>query len=416
VSRSKASDVLDRRIRRGVLVVVLLSSVAGLATMLYGARLTPIQAQPRDSYGAGPLGHRAFAEILEALDMHVLQSRGDRYDGPSAPLFFTEPATEARVRGHLRKLEDAVALRAEADQVTIVVLPKWDIAPGGALRPTATAENLEAVEDILFAALPEDTLSGTELVAMDTRDDGYHELGGLLGEYVVELPRLQTITAVPEGATVLLDGAHGAVVLQHGSTYVVSDPDLLHNYNVHRAEHAALWVALFERIDTDTVVFDETFHGHGETYSLKRALGQFPPVLIVAHALLLVFLVVMAGMRRFGPASAAPPAEHGPREGIEVAASVLANGQQLGRLAGRYVASTLEDLHRRLGLPDASSLDARVARIDALAEQRGLPEDTAKRLLAKARQLSATNSGEVWAIARAAHRFRDQMLEQRTER
>ncbi|HJL30756.1 MAG TPA: hypothetical protein RMI62_16880, partial [Polyangiaceae bacterium LLY-WYZ-15_(1-7)] len=75
MSRSRTiGDVFSPRMRRFVLVLLFLSAGAVVATLLYGARLVTPSPGEADSYGGGPLGHRAFAETMEALGWHVMQS------------------------------------------------------------------------------------------------------------------------------------------------------------------------------------------------------------------------------------------------------------------------------------------------------------------------------------------------------
>ncbi len=231
---SDASDIFSTGMRRFVFAIVLLSVVTVVATLLWGAQMVTPRAGPTDSYGAGPLGHRVFAETLEALGMHVMQSRGDRYEGPTAPVLFIEPAKEARIEGHLRKLEDALVART--DLPTVVVLPKWTFHVGiatGRASPVAPAD----VQTIAGIALDDPAI----LIGRRRDSVSRHSLAGILGDFDIDVPELQTVQSVPADATVLLDAAEGAVVLRGGDgTLLVSDPDLLHSFNMHKAQHAAV--------------------------------------------------------------------------------------------------------------------------------------------------------------------------------
>lgn len=432
---SVAGEILSPRARRVVLFVALASGVGLVMTLLWGARFSSPEAGETDSYGGGPLGHRAFAETLEALGYHVLQSRGDRFDGPSAPMLFLEPEVEARVEGRRRLLVDALEAREAAGLESIVVLPKWRFElglhateppvvlthrtfdvwraltkqMGPAEPPEAEATGADEDEE----APPDGSAHLASGLHVGDDDHGRHTLVGVLGSFEVEVPRLQTIQSPPPGADVLLDAATGAVVLRDArGTLIVSDPDLLHNFNLHRGDHALLWETLLRDLGADTIVIDEVFHGHGKVLSLGDALGRFPAILLVAQALFVIFLLLLVGSRRFGPPEEEAALGAGPREAIAVAASVLADGQPLGRLTYNYVVEVLQDIHRHLGLPDVSTLDARAARIDALARQRRVPE-AAQRLLAEAAALAprAKVGAEAWTLARAAHTFRLRMLE-----
>ncbi|MEM9068389.1 MAG: hypothetical protein AAGE52_07775 [Myxococcota bacterium] len=407
---SETGDIFSPWVRRAVLTVVFVSGAAVVGTLLYGAKLVLPQAGSTDSYGGGPIGHRAFAEVMERLGMHVLQGRTDRYENGSAPLLFLEPAVEARIEGRLHRLADAVERRGEAANPTVVVLPKWDFAVGLVADGRVAGVPKGRIDEVFDAALGIDD-PGLQVAQSDDMQ-GYYRLEGLLGEFAAEVPQLQTIAQIPVGATVLLESPFGAVVVESANgTVVVSDPDLIHSFNFHRADHAALWVAILDRFGSDTIVIDETFHGHGKVLSLKEALGQFPTVLLVVHALLLLVLLFLLGSKRFGPPEESVGYGHGPQEAIAVAASVLADGQPIGRLTYNYVVEVLQDLHRQLGLADTPTLLARAEGIDTVAQQRGVPA-VAVSLLNQANGLGEGRRvhGEAWKIARAVHSFRMRLL------
>ncbi|MEO0322550.1 MAG: hypothetical protein AAF447_06315 [Myxococcota bacterium] len=402
-----AGDVFSPRVRRLVLGVALASSVAVLTGLLYGARLVQPTATPRDSLGNGPLGHQAFLVVLERLGIQSYQSRGDRFAGPTAPLVFLDPTLEARVEGRERTLEEALEERRARNLPTVLVLPKWHLQIGlSADDPPARADGIDEVAAVAAAAFPGEDLS----VERGVRDGASHTLHGTLGDFAAEIPDLQAFAAIPSAAEVLLEAPRGAVVLALGSLVVVSDPDLVHSFNLHRADHVRVWLALLERFGSDVVVVDEVFHGHGKVLRLGEALGQFPAVLVVAQLLLLAFLVLARGARRFGPPLRAAEVGRGPREAIAVSAHVLADGQPLSRLAQRYVAEAIADAHRRLGLPPATTAEERALRLDEVAERRGVGT-AAVRLLGEAQRLDAkAPAGASWALVRAAHRFRHTLL------
>lgn len=402
-------DIFAPKVRRALTVALFVSAAAVVATLLYGAKFVSPQAGPTDSYGAGPLGHRAFAETMERLGIHVLQNRGDRYDRGSAPLLFLEPAKEARIEGRLRALDDAIASRRAAQLPTIVVLPKWTFAIGLVPDGAASRVSNTDIKAVVAAALPGEAAT----VALRDDAEGRYLLEGPLGSFAVEAPGLQVLAAPPSGATVLLETEFGAVVVEAPDGVVlVTDPDLIHSFNFHRADHAALWLALVERLGADTLVIDETFHGHGKVLSLREALGQFPPILLVVHGLLLLLLLFWMGGRRFGPPLPEASRGHGPREAIAVAASVLADGQPIGRLTYHYVLEILEDLRHRLGVGGHPSFEVLAERLDHIARERRLPPRWAE-LLRRAHQLrdQTRNEAEAWKVARAAHQLRERLLQ-----
>jgi len=411
VSRPKNQPLVGKWGRRAILTLAFLSIGSVVGTMLYGSKLVPLTPTQTDSFGFGPIGHHAFSETMKRLGMNVVQSRGDRFEGPASPMLFIEPGLKSRVEGKERELSDAIVARAEAARPTIVVLPKWNLFAGAA-EPFVTADT-GSVKEVLEATFSpeEDSYSNASVTLVEDQDgQDSRELYGVLGTFQVQVPKLQVITNVPPLATVLLESPYGAVIVAAADgTVVVSDPDLIHNYNFHRADHAALWWTLLADYGSDTVVIDEVFHGHGKTHSLGRALGEFPAVLLVSHLLLLLLLLVILGSKRFGPALPPFAHGHGPREAIDVAAHVLADGQPIGPLVEEYVAQVLFDLHERLGLPQRGSLEARATAIDEVAEHRRQnPEAMA--LLKAARTLAPRSNADGWRVARAAHTYRQRLL------
>lgn len=412
---AKRADVFSPWMRRFVLGVLFLSCAGVVFGLFWGARFALPQAGEADSLGGGPIGHRAFAETLERAGMNVLQMRSDRYDTATAPMLFIEPQSEARVEGRLHRLQDVLVERSVAGGRSLVVLPKWTFQVGmvmdGAVRPVGTERIGKVIAAVDYAG------AGQPARVSMQQGQSNDVLEGILGSFSIDVPQLQTFEAPPVASTVLLESARGAVVVELANgVIVVSEPDLIHSFNFHRAEHAALWFTLVQRLGGDTIVIDETFHGHGKVLSLKDALGRFPAVMIVIHVLAVLMLVVMLGSKRFGPPEEARGYGAGPQEAISVAASVLADGQTIGRLTYNYVVEVLQDLHRQLGLPDAPTIGARAARIDAAAEQRRVPP-VARKLLDEATAIQdSKQNAEAWKIARAAYGFRSRLLGERKAR
>jgi hypothetical protein len=164
--------------------------------------------------------------------------------------------------------------------------------------------------------------------------------------------------------------------------FLIADPDLLHNFDIQRADHAAIAHDFVTTVlGADTIVVDEVFHEHIETRSLAQIFAHFPGVLALVHGALVVMVVLLYGRRRFGPPRVEPaPYGRGPREVIEVASGVLASGQSVERLAPRYVEQVILDAHRRLGLTEGKSLAQKAAALDAMLVRRGALPDAVRLL------------------------------------
>lgn len=407
---SKRGALLTTGRRRIVITLAILSAAATVVSMLYGAKLRGMTPTSIDSYGAGPLGHRLFAETLIELDYFVAQNRGSNFTGTPNPLWLLEPKLQGRAGGFDQDLGSVLQERTATGLPTVVVLPKWLLFPAQGNVPTIGRDSVGPglVRDV---ALP-----GAQLTLAE--GDSTRELTGILGTFDVELPNLQVFTTIGSYDEVLLDAAEGAVIVRSASgLIVVSDPDIFHNYNFHRAQHADLALAILQRgfsSTSDTLVFDEVFHGHGVQFSLGEAMGEFPAVLLVVHLILVLLLLFSMGTRRFGPTLDAEPIGHGPTEAIEVSASVLADGQGAGSIVFQYVCEVLQHAHTTLGLPTKRTLEGVALSLDEAITRRG-GRAAAARLYARAIELrfSKKNSAELWRIATSVHSFRDELLARR---
>ncbi|MEM7608893.1 MAG: hypothetical protein AAF411_26395 [Myxococcota bacterium] len=400
------TGLLSVRMRRTVLVLGAISVLGTVGALLYGQKLHGITPGMSDSYGRGPIGHRAFAETLQRLGYYVAQNRGSRFDGTESPMWFLEPKPTGRTGGFDRELSEAMEARATERLPTVLVLPKWILTPSTTETPNVLLDSVSPGL-VLDAVAPE-----MEYVVGDS---GRQVLTGVLGEFEVQVPRLQVFTRVAPYDEVLLDGPEGAVVVRNeNGAIIISDPDFFHSFNLHRADHAALTLAVVERgfgSRPDTIVLDEVFHGHGMQYSLAEALGEFPNLLLVVHFLLLALALIAAGSVRFGPPRRGAKLGDGTGVAVEVSAGVLAEGQHAGAILLEYVQEVVLHTYDTLGLGTAQTLDESARALDEAAERRALSAgavalvDEARRAFAQKRW-----TPELFSIAERAHAFRSMLL------
>lgn len=395
-----------RRLRGVVFAVGVLSLVATVAALLFGSRYAEPRSHEPDSFSASAIGQRALVETLEALGVHVVRFRTGSYDEVRAPLWFIEPDPDSAQVGATRHdLAGIVAEREKQGRATVVVLGKW--LPGA--RGFVRAVPDRAITDVLDAVAPG---AGLELVG--SGDDAHPvSITGSLGPLQIEAPRLQVLD--PDPAIEALEStANGVVVARVAGTHVliVSDPDLFHNFNVQRDDNAELALRIVQRgLRSDTVVFDEVFHGHGSVPSLAGALGRFPAVLLPIHALLLALLVAVAGAARFGPVvPPPPPLRAGPAEAVAIGGSVLAAGQPAALLVIGFVEHAIDDIAQRWDVRE-TDVRARAHRIDEIATRRGVAP-RACALLDEVAKLHGHRSAftRALAIASATWTFKRQVV------
>lgn len=375
-----------------------ISLVATGIGLLSGEQFVDPAPTTTDSYGKGPLGHRAFVETLQTLGVHVSRQRRGRLEETRHPLWIIEPGREKqKLSGRLYELDKVLEERQKRELFTVVVLPKWRFeSSSGEPRAVPDEAHTNRIAELLEmqAVHRGDSADGSQLRPVD----------GPLATGDMEVPWPQLVEA--ESLQPLLQDEQGGVLVgRRDYLFVVADPDLLHNFNLHRQAHAEWLVDMVRtRMAADAIVIDEIFHGHGQERSLLRAMGQRPALWATLHLVLVCLLLVMAGSRRFGPPREIEETTgRGPRKLIEVASGVLAAGQRPNVLAASYTRQLLEDLAQRLRI-SARTPAERAESIDRIAQRRGLSL-RAVALLKDADQLEASSVPlpRSMEVARRAH-------------
>lgn len=406
--------IVSDRARGIVMALGALSLVASVAAMVYGRKLTPREISPHDSYGRGPLGTRV---LVEALTHRSIATRREtditRVRNATDPVLFLAPdSPTVSIGGHEHSLASLIRRRSDRGLVSLVVLPKWHLSSMGIAEPLTFAETQSIAEATGM------TLEIERAGKSDARPtERVVSTFGLEGAKVV-LPYPQTVNggyrtlaSIPEGAMIVAN--------ETDTVFLVSDADLVANYDVHRGDHAKLFFSLLRTLGWRSVVVDEVFHGRTKSKSLAEALGEWPGVLVLIQGAMLAVAALLAGRKRFGkPLPTVEAYGRGPREAIEVAADVLTLGRVPSRLASRYVELIVRDVHRRLGLRDdghpVETMEAARA-IDRLGSQRGM-EPAAQELLAEGAKLAASADRKQalkasLALAERAHRLRNRWLD-----
>lgn len=164
---------------------------------------------------------------------------------------------------------------------------------------------------------------------------------------------------------------------KQGSLWIVTDPDLLHNFNIHRGHHSILWLGLIRYLlKSQSVFIDECFHGHAGSLSIVSELSRFPAILFTFQGLLVLALFAWGGMRRWGKIRPVQKAlGRGPQEIIDITAWVLICGQRPDRLVAAYIQRILSDLYERLKLNRGLEPLQLAAKVDSMAERKSIQAD-----------------------------------------
>lgn len=369
-------QVFSLRMRKVVVVLVWISAAFTLVALLKGAQLAQPRATAADSFGNTSLGHGALFEVLGALGVHVSRGRNDDFAERTAPLWVIDPAVKASVGGNEHTLVDLLGAREQLGHNTLVVLPKWEFNYRKKEATPATGRAQEVLAACYRAShpeLPDDAELPVSLqhpVGDVQTSPDVQSVTGSLGRFRSQVPWSQTLSGEVGEILLALD-EHVLVSRFSPTLVVVSDPDLIANWNLQRQQHGALLAALARIYPGDTLVVDELFHGHGRSPSLASAMGEYPTVLLTAQLILVLLLAIAMGAARFGPPAPDFVIVRGPAQSIQVGAAVLAEGRPPGRLAYSYLTELLRALAGALGLENTTSPRSCAKHIDQVSKRRG---------------------------------------------
>ena len=374
------------RVTRVLLLGAALASLAFSLVLASREPLPPAKEGEAHSFSKGPVGHQAFFEFLRALGVDARRFRNTAFDAPRDPLFFIEPRPEAFFGGRQFSLADALKSRLRRGLPTVLVLPKWR---WNKKKKAFQLLDLPSAARVLAAAFPGGDGPGLARAPLPGRrnEKGAVLVPGRAGipDVLVDLPDPQVLRLKGFGE-VLLGRPEACLAAafpdRDGPLYLVSDPDLLHNFNLHRGDHGAFWAAFVERIlHPERVYVEEVFHGLGRIPSLGRALSAFPGSLLLAQGILLLLGLAWAAFHRFGPVrDPEPPRGRGPAVLVDAAGRLLAAALDEKALAHDYVEWILRDTAGRMGLPPAGDLQALARALDEAARRRGAPPGAAEAL------------------------------------
>lgn len=368
----EASSIMDRRTRRLFIFLTTVSFLAAIGTLVFGRKVREFTPIATDSFTDGPLGNKAFVQIMEELDVRTERKRSSGR-GDDTLTWFIEPLrAEVPIPEGTARLSETLQARVTSQSPSVMVLPKWVLGQDGQAEPVPTSH----IENLLTEVPGLQPQSATvQRNGMPHDAPKSYQVITPIGEYTIEVPYLQTLQLPQDFAPVIELASGGGVLMamsNDGLVSVLSEPDLLHNFNVQRADHAAIFTGLAQWQSDDAFSIDEVFHGHAHTLSLRDALARWPAVLLPIHAVVLALLLLVRGIQRFGaPRDGARSDSEHEDEGIRVSAMALTMSNTDGRLLLRYIAAVFARIAHQNGLRANTPL-ARALEIDALRASRGL--------------------------------------------
>ena len=372
-----------------------------------------------DSFSLSAVGQRGIVEFLRRSGLPVLVRRTGRPGtlGPDSPLVIAEPEMELGAKdGEFPRLDSLLAQAAARKAPVLLVLPKWRATPDPAHPRKAAAVDARPLSEAagILRALRNEPTSKVHLAEGMKDLEGSCETHGKAPVRVsIGEPRLlepdQSLHPL-----VVCDGKMLVALMASArpglELYVLSDPDVLNNQGLGRAQNAYLVAEIFRReLHARSIVWDETAHGFEHAEGFLGELLRFPMALLAVHAAVVLGWILWAGIGRFGkPAPARPPVESGKRTLIDSVAKIMSLAGRIELVIPRYVEQTIRTIAARNSLSAELPDREVVARLQSIAEARGVEFDLAA-AQGEAWVLGAGRAREAVGLAMRMHRYREEM-------
>lgn len=412
----------SKRLLGWVVGLSVVSFVVAILLVTYGDELEARKPNPHaNTFSKSALGHMAAARYLQAMGLGVVsrQNPGVSGAGPSRPLIVAEPDAAWLAGDPAAKMEGLVKEAARRKAPLVLVLPKW-AGQSKKGRPEWIGEvGLVPDEHLLgiLAAFDDEVLADQEVIrGGDTsfRCQAPWRPSDWTKQIRVETsppqlldphPDLHPVVRCPQGILVARHELEGGP-----EVWVISDPDVLNNQGLDRADNAVLLYELLTReLGATGVVFDETIHGFNRTPGLLTELRSFPLVLAVFQTLILAGIVLWAGIGRFGkPLPSGAGIAPGKDVLIDNTARLLAGGGHASDSLARYFRQTTRAVAAAQFLPPDLPEPEMLARLQHITVTRRIGMDLHS-LERQIHQLPDGAAERAVKLARALHTWRLEM-------
>jgi len=287
-------------------------------------------------------------------------------------------------------------------RVTLIVLPKWDVAPSNKNPGWVVVNGLLPAEDPARTLYPANPFQvrrskghGGALVDVDsTMPSDVHFLAPAV---------VQTISG--KGLKALIKTPSGGIVLAKvgaGNLYLLSEPDLINNHGMGDIRQAKAALALLDTLNStgaDGVLFDVTANGLGHSRSPLKLAFDAPFLGVTLTIFAAMLLAGWQALVRFGPVRRRERAiAFGKAALVDNSAALIRKAGREAHLGSRYVGVIRDRAVGLFRLPQALDDNLISARLEALNPKRSfaIASDAAARAQTREELVSAARSLNQW--------------------
>ena len=405
--------------------IVLGSFILLLVFMARGGDSSMPDTSEPNSYSVSALGHKALVEFLEASGVSVsLRRSTTRVPIPKKSVVITaEPQKEELDEDEGDYFEELKEKVERSGSSLVVVLPKWT-GRSRQTREGTWVKSVALLPDSRVQTVLDNAIGGgrspLRLHRLPAGDGGWALIpvrSDRKKNWTAKIRVPQFIESHPD-LKPLVWNKDGILIGRYSgwgrsNIYLVSDPDLLNNAGLHRADHPILIHRfLIDRLGAERVVMDEVIHGYVKEVGFLAEFLHFPMVLVTFHGTLVLVLACWAGMGRTVKPRPAPSRMASGKE------PMLENTARLLLFAGhgtdslrRYLHQTLRFIGQLYSLPRELKLSDLSKRLQAISSARGLRmnlKEIEKKINALPDGREARDS-KTLLIARNLYRWRQEM-------
>lgn len=371
-----------------------LSFLAGMILFIFSPDFEALSSWEVDSHSPSALGNKALVDLLKQTDHPVIISHYQSEKRASKHSILTVISPDLNF---IDSKYDMPSLTVEdfkeTKTPTILILPKRIAHDQSSKNPDWLEEHrlfdINETNQILQAIIP--SLSTTR-----SSSTGSCFLRGSMVNLVLPEPQFIHIQDYDGLFTPLLECTGGIVAgiytkqnidysynmeFQESQTLIISDSDLLLNWNIGKGDNAAISLEVLDRFAQSkaTLLIDETHHGFIKPRSIWRLLFDLPLLPVTFSVLLtLGFLLWFAMVRFQDPEKEPPELLAGSRFLIQNTSQLLGYAQLSEHAVEKYFHHTLQDVAKQCHIHSTRTTSELIQKLEALQEARKISSSIKK--------------------------------------